>query len=130
MDSRYGVGVPWQGPALVNGRLWPVRDDSTVWLPAGSNVIEPAQKEPPIRILDFNGNLRSANVSKQGLQIAYQSNSRAVAVLNENPRAIEIDGAPMEPKLPEYKSKFVLVLPRGQHIVELTTDQTPSKKSP
>ena len=76
------------------------------------------------RILDFNGDLRSANVSKQGLQIAYQSNSRAVAVLSENPRAIEIDGVPMEPKLPEYKSKFVLVLPRGQHVVEIDAAQS------
>src|SRR6202022_2857687 len=25
VDSRYGVGIPWQGPALGNGRLWPVR---------------------------------------------------------------------------------------------------------
>ena len=32
IDSRHGVGVSWQGPAFVNGHLWPVRDDP----PSGS----------------------------------------------------------------------------------------------
>ncbi len=38
IESHNGVGVPWQGPALVNGRLWPVRSDTTLWLPAGPSV--------------------------------------------------------------------------------------------
>ncbi len=119
VDSRNGVGVPWQGPALVNGRLWPVRDETTLWLPAGSNVIEPAQKDSALRILDFNGNLRSAVVSTAGLRISYQSNSRAIAVLNSRPRKLEIDGAEDTEKLLDSGSNFVLMLPRGQHILEL-----------
>ncbi len=126
IDSKYGVGVPWQGPALVNGRLWPVRDDSTLWLPAGSNVIEHSPKDSPLRILDFNGNIRSASTSKTGLQISYQSNSRAVAILSANPGAIEIDGAPLDRK----PSDSVLILPRGQHIVELAIDPVTAKNSP
>jgi hypothetical protein len=119
VDSRYGVGIPWAGPALVNGRLWPVRDEVTLWLPAGSNVIEPAPKDPALSILDFNGNLRSANVSPAGLQLSYQSNSRAIAVVSQRPRKIEIDGAEYNEKLFDSGSNFVLMLPRGQHIVEL-----------
>jgi hypothetical protein len=119
VDARYGVGIPWQGPALVNGRLWPVRDETTLWLPAGSNVIEPAQKDSALRILDFNGNLRSAVVSTAGLRISYQSNSRAIAVLNSRPRKLEIDGAEDTEKLLDSGSNFVLMLPRGQHILEL-----------
>ena len=38
IESHNGVGVPWQGPALVNGRLWPVHSDTMLWLPAGPNV--------------------------------------------------------------------------------------------
>jgi hypothetical protein len=119
VDSHYGVGIPWQGPATVNGRPWPVRDDTTLWLPAGSNLIEPALKEPAVRILDFNGNLRSAKVSPAGVQIAYQSNSRAIAVVSPHPGKIEIDGAEYGEKLLDSNSNVVLMLPRGQHIVEL-----------
>ena len=119
VDSRYGVGIPWSGPALVNGHLWPVRDEATLWLPAGSNVIEPTLKDPALRILDFNGNLRSANASPSGLQISYQSNSRAIAVVSPRPLKIEIDGTEYGEKLVDSGSNFVLMLPRGQHIVEL-----------
>jgi hypothetical protein len=119
VDSRYGVGIPWQGPATVNGRPWPIRDDTTLWLPAGSNVIEPALKEPSVRILDFNGNLRSAKASPGGVQIAYQSNSRAMTVVTPRPGKIEIDGAEYGEKLLDSGSNVVLMLPRGQHIVEL-----------
>ena len=119
VDSRYGVGVPWKGPALVNGHPWPVRDDATLWIPAGSAVIEPAQKESPYRILDFNGNLRSADATTNGLQFSYQSNGRALAILNTQPRKLEIDGVAVEQKAAANGSRFLLMLPRGQHIVQI-----------
>ena len=120
IDSRHGVGVPWRGPALVNGHLWPVRSDTKLWLPAGTSVIEPAPKDSSIRIVDFNGDLGSANASTQGLEFSYQSNARALALLNARPRKIEIDGAIAGEKLPESGPNFVLTLPRGQHVVQLT----------
>jgi len=120
VDSRYGVGVPWQGPAIVNGRLWPVHDQSTLWLPAGPNVIEPAPKDPPLRMLDFNGNLRSANASASSLQFSYQNNARAVAILNTRPRKLELDGAVIETKVLESGPDFAVLLPRGQHVVQVS----------
>ncbi len=120
VDSRHSVGVPWQGPAIVNGRLWPVRNDTTLWLPAGTSVIERAPKESSLRVVDFNGELHSANASTQGLQLSYQSNARALALLSARPRSIEIDGAVTPEKLPESGASFVLSLPRGQHVVQLT----------
>jgi hypothetical protein len=120
IDSRYGVGVPWQGPAIVNGRLWPVHDQTTLWLPAGPNVIEPAQKDPAVRMLDFTGNLRSANASTTGLQFSYQSNARAVAVVNMRPRKLEIDGTVAQPDVLESGANFAVMLPRGQHVVQIT----------
>ena len=121
IDSRYGVGVPWQGPAIVNGRLWPVHDQTTLWLPAGPNVIEPAQKDPAFRMVDFNGNLRSANASAAGLQFSYQSNARAVAVLNTRPTKLEIDGSASDQTILESGSSFVVMLPRGQHVVQIAS---------
>jgi hypothetical protein len=119
VHSRYGVGISWQGPALVNGRPWPIRDETTLWLPAGSNVIESTQKDPALRILDFNGNLRSASVSRAGVQISYQSNSRAIAVISPRPAKIEVDSANYDQKLQDSGPNVVLMLPRGQHIVEM-----------
>jgi hypothetical protein len=120
IESRQGVGVPWLGPALVNGRLWPVHSDTMLWLAAGANVVEPAPKDSPLRMVDFNGDLRSAGVVTDGLRFAYQSSARALALLNARPRKLEIDGAPSDPKLRESGSGFVLTLPRGQHVVQLT----------
>src|ERR1700722_8837626 len=120
IDSHNGVGVPWQGPALVNGRLWPVHSDTMLWLPAGPNVIEPAPKDPLLRMVDFNGDLRSASVVTDGLRFSYGSSARALALLNARPRKLEIDGAPSDPKLRESGPSFVLTLPRGKHVVQLT----------
>jgi hypothetical protein len=120
IESHNSVGVPWQGPALVNGHLWPVHNDTTLWLPAGPSVVEPAPKDALLRMVDFNGDLRSASAVTDGLRFAYQSSARALALLNARPRKLEIDGAPSDPKLVESGSSFVLTLPRGQHVVQLT----------
>jgi hypothetical protein len=120
IDSRYAVGVPWKGPALVNGRPWPVQSDTTLWLPAGPNVVEPALRDSPLRMIDFNGDLSSASVVTDGLRFAYQSSARALALLNARPRKIQIDGATSDPKLGDSGTAFVLTLPRGQHVVQVT----------
>jgi hypothetical protein len=129
IESHYGVGVPWQGPALVNGHPWPVHSDTMLWLPAGPNVIEPAPaapvpKDPMLRMVDFNGDLASASVVTDGLRFTYESTARALAVLNARPKKLEIDGAPHDPALvPTLVPAgpgFVLTLPRGHHVVQLT----------
>ena len=120
IDSPHGVGVPWQGPAMVNGHIWPVRNETTLWLPAGTSVIEPAPNDSTLRVVDFNGELHSANASGQGLQLSYRSNARAFALLSARPSKIEVDGALDIEKLAQSGASFVLRLPRGQHIVQLT----------
>ena len=123
IDSRSGVGVPWQGPALVNGRPWPVRSDTTLWLPPGPNVVEPAPAsgtKDAMRIVDFNGDLRSASTVGDGLRFNYGSTARALAVLNARPRKFEIDGTPGTPRITPAGSAFILTLPRGQHVVQLS----------
>jgi hypothetical protein len=125
VDSHSGVGVLWQGPALVNGHLWPVRSDTMLWLPPGSSVIEPAPagsvtKDDALRMVDFNGDLKSAGMVADGLRFSYASAARALALLNARPHKLEIDGAPSDPKLNASGAGFVLTLPRGQHVVQLT----------
>jgi hypothetical protein len=120
IEARSGVGLPWHGPALVNGHPWPVLSDTTLWLPAGSSVAEPAPKECILRLLDLNGDLRSASVVADGLRFSYQSGARALAVLNARPRKFELDGVRGDPQIRESGPNFVLTLPHGQHVVQLT----------
>jgi hypothetical protein len=116
IESRRGAGVPWHGPALVDGKPWPVLNDKTLWLPRGPHSIEPGPKNTALKILDFNGELKSAKVTLDGVEFAYQSSARAMATLEHAPRKLEIDGAEAKPEL----SGNVLILPRGQHLVTLS----------
>jgi hypothetical protein len=118
VDSPYGVGVPWTGPALVNGQAWPVTDGATLWLPAGAQAIQPGTELPALRVLDFNGDLKTARVLPEGgLELSYQSSSRALAVLNHAPQRIEIDGEAAQLRWLVSAGACILYLPRGQHLV-------------
>ncbi len=117
VQSLHGVGVVWQGPALVDGKLWPVSDGSTVWLPAGTHSIEPSPDLPPIHIETFNGELKSAAATSSTVEFAYRSSARALALLDRLPARVEIDGN--EVPQPQFAGK-VLILPRGQHLITLT----------
>jgi hypothetical protein len=115
IDSPYGAGIAWTGPALVDGRPWPVRDASTLWISPGRHQIEPAtpSQDPPLRIEDFNGTLRSATHAGKSLEFVYESSSRALCRLSKPASAIEVDGEPFS----NAAGQIQLVLPRGQHVV-------------
>lgn len=115
LDSPGGVGVPWSGDLLVDGRPWPVRDDATVWLPPGVHSMEPGGRGVPIRLIDFNGTLDNAAVSGKGIAFSYRSSTRAFARFDREIHKIEIDGAETTPA----RIADLMVLPRGQHIVSV-----------
>lgn len=119
VDSPRGVGVAWKGPASVNGRPWPLWDGETVWLPAGPQVVEAGGAATRMRLLDFNGELRSASYSAGGVEISYFSAARALARLDRKPRRAEIDGAEVTPQSQESAGGWTIMLPRGQHMVTL-----------
>jgi len=118
LETPRGVGIPWHGPAMVNGRVWPIADETTLWLPPGPVAVEASSTEPPLRVLDFNGDLKSAAVQGGSVDLAYQSAGRAIAILDRRPVSVEIDGAPAKPALLEAApGRFAMLLPRGQHLV-------------
>ncbi|MGD0199595.1 MAG: hypothetical protein ABSD27_02475 [Bryobacteraceae bacterium] len=119
VESRHGVGVPWKGPARVDGRPWPARDGDLLWLPPGAHLIEPGGGEPAARLIDFNGELKSAAVAGGNLELAYASFSRALAVLDRQPLSLEVDSVPAALELAPGASAHVLLLPRGQHLVTI-----------
>jgi hypothetical protein len=116
IESRRGVSLKWTGPALIDGRSWPVLNGSAILLPRGMHAIEPAAKAPALKMIDFNGELRSAAALEDGIEFAYRSSSRAMARLERAPRKVEIDGVEVQPQL----AGSVLLLPRGQHLVTIT----------
>jgi hypothetical protein len=120
IDSPSGVGVPWIGGAMVDGRLWPADDDTTVWLPAGAHTVEPANGHAPARLLRLNGELRSARALPGGpIEFSYRSDAHAIAVFDRQPRQTLVDGAAFAA---ESAGPKTLLLPRGEHAVTISFD--------
>jgi hypothetical protein len=120
VESPLGVGVRWAGNATVNGRPWPVSDGSTVWLPPGPQVIEASTNQPALRMLDFNGTLRTAAALANGVEFSYESEARAIAVLDGRPLELEIDGEKAVPATVESGGRWIVMLPRGQHLIRIS----------
>lgn len=116
------VLLRWDGPALVNGALWPAQDGPHLLLPAGEHTVEHAPADAPLRLLDLNAELEGAWVDGAALRFAYRSTARALALLSRPPRQLRIDGKPVEPRLWLFGAEWVLVLPKGQHIVSIHAD--------
>jgi hypothetical protein len=113
LQSSRETGVEWSGPALVDGRAWPAADGRRVWLTRGSHTVQPAAAAPPLRLLDFNGELKAAAATEKGLEFAYESSARAFARFERRPDHFEIDGVAATPD----GAGGVTILPRGQHFV-------------
>ena len=120
VESPYGVGIPWVGPAAVNGKPWPIRSSTTLWLPAGPAVAEHTTQDTTFHILDFNGQLRSARVEGTAVELAYQQPWRAIAILDREPASVEVDGVHEKPvAVMRSDGAYVVTLPSGQHLVSL-----------
>jgi hypothetical protein len=113
VESRAGVGAQWSGPALVDGRPWPVASDTVVWLAPGSHSIQPAPVKPVLRLVDLNAELHSASAIAGGVEFTYRSSARALAAFETLPASFQIDGAEAHP----VTLGNVVMLPRGQHVV-------------
>jgi hypothetical protein len=104
----------------VNGAPWPAASDGLVWLPAGEHRIEAAPAAPALLLTDLNATLTSAGARPGGLEFAYESRARALARLSAPPAKLSIDGQASEPIIWQFDDDWVLVLPRGQHLVTIT----------
>ncbi len=125
LDSKFGAGISWSGPAKVNGRLWPVASPEILWLPPGPVAVEPASTPPPLRILDFNGELKTASASADAVELSYSASHRAIAILDRLPAAVEVDGTPANPPVLADKGRHSLLLPKGQHVVTFLLNSPP-----
>jgi hypothetical protein len=123
VDAEHALGVKWEGAANVDGKPWPVADSSTVWLPAGTHTLEPGAPSFSPRVLDFNGELVSAERrGGSSVEVSYQSSSRALALLDRKPVRLELDGGNAPLSFLASGGNYTLVLPRGQHLVMIHTE--------
>jgi len=120
IESAGGVGLPWKGPAMLDGQIWPAADDETIWIPAGAHSIEKGQTFAGVRLLRLNGELRAARVvDAHTIEFSYRSAGRAIAVLDRGPRKLQVDGED-EPMV--AAGPATLLLPRGQHVITVTAE--------
>jgi hypothetical protein len=114
--NRRTAGIPWRGPAVVNGRPWPFQDDRRVWLPAGVWSVEQGGTMPMLRLTDFTGVVRSIQSAGGGIEVAYQSDSRAFARFDGPAVVADLDGQSIQLEAKGAGSDWSLALPRGQHV--------------
>jgi hypothetical protein len=119
IESPYGVGLNWPGAVFLDGEDWPVRDDQHVWIPAGRHVLQASPNPSALRVLDFNGTLISAAIRSDGVELNYESASRAIAQLDRRPIRLVVDG---KPSTLELCGDFVVCLPRGKHKVLISAN--------
>jgi len=123
ISSPLGVGVRWEGAALVDGRPWPVRDRERVWLPPGEHTIAPAASRPAASVLDFTGTIESAASLADGIELVYSSGARAIARLDRKPVRLRLDGREETLDLiGEVDGAWVVRLPRGRHTAVIRVD--------
>lgn len=114
-DATEPTRVAWQGPAEIDGKVWPIENADSVLAPAGKHLLSPAISRPAITISDFNGDIRSATSLANRVELSYTSRSRAVATLASPVSSVEVDGAPFwKPKPGENTSE--VLLPAGEHV--------------
>lgn len=118
IESPRGVELDWPAAegALVDGKPWPLQSATTLILPAGAHVVEPAGKRDGIAAIDLNAKLISA-AAESGRRIVfdYTSDSRAIVRFDRKPARMEVDGETY-PTCAAGADCAVL-LPRGTHRV-------------
>jgi hypothetical protein len=92
-----------------------VQSQDIVWLPVGRHVIEAGSSPLPLRILGFNGTLLQARSTGFTIEFEYQSESKAAALLDQEPAGAWVDGK--EPLILPASDHTTLLLPRGHHKV-------------
>jgi hypothetical protein len=120
VESAHGAGVPWDGCAALDGRLWAAQSSGRVWIPGGTHVLEPGAC-PPARLTELNGDLQTARASTGEVEVSYRSQARALAIVEQRPASIDIDGQPAEPPVYQGPRGYVIALPRGQHVALIRT---------
>src|ERR1700690_746766 len=113
----------------MDGRLWPAVSADGVLAPPGRHGLSISRPwyhflDPgtmPARLMSISGDLLDARVMPTGLIFRYSSPGRAVAVFNEKPREILVDGRHVNVPI-EGGATWTALLPAGEHWVAAVTN--------
>ena len=116
----------------LDGKLWPAVSSDGVLVPTGRHglsidrpwhhFLDPGTM--PTRLLSISGDLLDARVMPTGLVFWYSSPGRAVVVLNQWPREIQVDGRRSDGPVESSGASWALILPGGEHRVAVVTNTT------
>ncbi|MFP4379056.1 MAG: DUF2334 domain-containing protein [Candidatus Sumerlaeia bacterium] len=73
------------------------------------------------RVLDCSSDLLKADVTKQGIDIAWRGKQRAFVILNEKPRQVMIDGKKIDAQADKALRGWRIVLPAGEQEATIQT---------
>jgi hypothetical protein len=112
--------ILWTGAVEMDGKPWPVQSPVAVLTPAGHHRLTPGVSSPGapagLHISDFNGDVQTAQTTRTGVELAYKSQTRAIATLDAAVTTVEVDGSLFWLPIGGEKPQF-FVLPAGQHLV-------------
>jgi uncharacterized protein YdaL len=114
----------------MDGRLWPAVSPDGVLAPPGRHGLSISRPwyhflDPgtmPARLMSISGDLLDARVMPTGLIFRYSSPGRAVAVFNERPRDILVDGRRVRVPMEQGTATWSAMLPGGEHWVAAVTN--------
>jgi len=90
---------------------------------AGKRIAETAPDSSLPHVLDFNGELRSAERTDDStIELSYENSSRALVLIDRKPTRLEIDAAGAALTFLPCDKCYSLLLPRGQHLVTIHTE--------
>ena len=85
--------------------------------------MEPTNQQSALRLLDFNGNLKTAVSLPAGMEFTYDSAARAIAIFDKVPSKAELDGTPIP------LMGATLKLPKGKHKITVTISPAASPET-
>ncbi len=114
----------------LDGRLWPAVSLDGVLAPVGSHRISTTRPwhhflDPgtmPARLMSLSADLLDARVMPTGIVMRYTSPGRAVAVFNQRPRELLIDGRRAEFHAEQAGPDWAVTFPSGEHWVAVVTN--------
>jgi len=119
----------WQA-FRVDGKVWPGWGERDVIIPSGQHEIAAAVHRKRLvdtsaldfRLVHFNGGLLDLVPNDRGLQLSYDSSTRAMALFSRQPFEVRVDGEVLSEEPQYLTGHWSVRLPRGKHVVDVVAD--------